>query len=103
MNRRPQRSTLVPYTTPLPIPRHEPGAPGLDLLALTVQRMPQPHALARLGRRAVQSDEPGGVPGGLPPIVHAPDQDRKSTRLNSSHANISYAVFCLKKNTKLIQ
>src|SRR3712207_7626205 len=29
----------------------------------------------------------------------APDQDRKSTRLNSSHANISYAVFCLKKKT----
>src|SRR3712207_8216665 len=31
-----------------------------------------------------------------------PEQDRKSTRLNSSHANISYAVFCLKKNTSTI-
>src|SRR5947209_9660761 len=31
---------------------------------------------------------------------HRPDEDRKSTRLNSSHANISYAVFCLKKKTK---
>src|SRR3712207_7983050 len=34
-----------------------------------------------------------------PPLVH--NRDRKSTRLNSSHANISYAVFCLKKKKKL--
>src|SRR3712207_7139322 len=34
---------------------------------------------------------------------HRADEDRKSTRLNSSHANISYAVFCLKKKTKLKQ
>src|SRR3712207_9502094 len=32
--------------------------------------------------------------------IHALEQDRKSTRLNSSHANISYAVFCLKKKTR---
>src|SRR5438309_8531245 len=35
------------------------------------------------------------------PIVHAPLVDRKSTRLNSSHSSISYAVFCLKKKNKL--
>src|SRR3712207_8348015 len=35
--------------------------------------------------------------------VHWADQDRKSTRLNSSHANISYAVFCLKKNNTIQQ
>src|SRR3712207_8070363 len=42
----------------------------------------------------------GGVHGpgpGLDPAALPPPQDRKSTRLNSSHANISYAVFCLKK------
>src|SRR3712207_8074798 len=40
---------------------------------------------------------------GLPGLRHAPRDgaDRKSTRLNSSHANISYAVFCLKKNKKI--
>src|SRR3712207_8848037 len=39
--------------------------------------------------------------GAIPrPIVRPVDEDRKSTRLNSSHANISYAVFCLKKKTK---
>src|SRR5258707_5909205 len=38
----------------------------------------------------------------LDALVHTPGQDRKSTRLNSSHANISYAVFCLKKNKKYV-
>src|SRR5688572_9989576 len=33
-------------------------------------------------------------------VIHTPGQDRKSTRLNSSHSQISYAVFCLKKKTK---
>src|SRR3712207_8040575 len=37
---------------------------------------------------------------GLPPTAPPPPPDRKSTRLNSSHANISYAVFCLKKKIK---
>src|SRR3712207_9313271 len=41
-------------------------------------------------------DSGAGVVGGL---QHLEAEDRKSTRLNSSHANISYAVFCLKKNT----
>src|SRR3712207_7079599 len=39
------------------------------------------------------------VPGGVGPMTRA--IDRKSTRLNSSHANISYAVFCLKKNNNM--
>src|SRR3712207_7201487 len=37
----------------------------------------------------------------MPPDKQLPDADRKSTRLNSSHANISYAVFCLKKKKKI--
>src|SRR3712207_8361527 len=42
--------------------------------------------------------QPGGV--GIAHAAHGSDADRKSTRLNSSHANISYAVFCLKKKKK---
>src|SRR3712207_9341924 len=56
--------------------------------------------------RAVRADDPGRTTLGVGPevgrVVHRDalgddDGDRKSTRLNSSHANISYAVFCLKK------
>src|SRR3712207_8428386 len=88
MIRRPPRSTLFPYTTPLPIsaplcaPRRD-GPTGQDGQLLT----PSDHH-RREGRR-------GGVRGAGSAAEGA--VDRKSTRLNSSHANISYAVFCLKK------
>src|SRR3712207_7732573 len=86
MIRRPPRSTLFPYTT-----------------------------LFRSGWQGQPADRGGGVPDGIGPLVAVVDgvrglphpervaddqhdlRDRKSTRLNSSHANISYAVFCLKK------
>src|SRR5690348_17646765 len=42
------------------------------------------------------------VAGGRHPLIRAATQDRKSTRLNSSHPSISYAVFCLKKKIDLI-
>src|SRR5215217_9363165 len=73
MIRRPPRSTLFPYTT------------------LFRSRSPRPCHHHRVPERAPRA---GGPLPGL--------RDRKSTRLNSSHANISYAVFCLKKkkNTK---
>src|SRR2546430_5072147 len=82
MIRRPPRSTLFPYTTlfrsdlqPAPQPRRLPGAPDTQIGV--------EHPLHLLdGRRD------GG--------------DRKSTRLNSSHSQISYAVFCLKKKKWLI-
>src|SRR2546430_16979554 len=49
----------------------------------------------------VVGDEVSGLKSQLEPILriaqHAPERDRKSTRLNSSHSQISYAVFCLKK------
>src|SRR3712207_9409377 len=86
MIRRPPRSTLFPYTT---LFRSEQAAVGVA---------------ARLEAAAQQ---PGAGAGGHEQVgaglvdVGQPDdvgQDRKSTRLNSSHANISYAVFCLKKN-----
>src|SRR3712207_7641870 len=94
MIRRPPRSTLFPYTTLFRSARAAddgdvtggPGEVGPEqVLAL----------LVRLVDDAERDGEPP-VPG---PVdrVQAALGDRKSTRLNSSHANISYAVFCLKK------
>src|SRR2546430_12394696 len=76
MIRRPPRSTLFPYTTLFRSGDQE-QAGGRDL----VDRPLPPQRNPRGGRRA--------------PLV-----DRKSTRLNSSHSQISYAVFCLKKKNK---
>src|SRR3712207_8299633 len=83
MIRRPPRSTLFPYTTlfrsghlPVQGPRE----------ASSRAARPDATDAVRVGGWA-------GDPG----VPHAAQRDRKSTRLNSSHANISYAVFCLKK------
>src|SRR3712207_8233963 len=54
------------------------------------------HAFLAVGCDAIETDTFGGMPWVLDEYGLA-DEDRKSTRLNSSHANISYAVFCLKK------
>src|SRR2546430_13148775 len=70
MIRRPPRSTLFPYTT---LFRSSPAAP-------------RPRARGRAPRWARRTGS-----------ASAPSRDRKSTRLNSSHSQISYAVFCLKK------
>src|SRR2546422_6098861 len=78
MIRRPPRSTLFPYTTLFR--SVEPGRAGCD------RRLPA--AVARAGERS----------GGL--AVRELGLDRKSTRLNSSHGYISYAVFCLKKKKR---
>src|SRR3712207_8517059 len=79
MIRRPPRSTLFPYTTLFRSDRTGGGAAG-----------------ARAAHSAVRSA--AGRPAAAGAGAAAPG-DRKSTRLNSSHANISYAVFCLKKKT----
>src|SRR5215475_1841412 len=71
---------------PTPIPRASAGAAG----DITVVNEKLAFALA------VESAAPYGVPRGAIVAV-APVRDRKSTRLNSSHVKISYAVFCLKK------
>src|SRR3712207_8966858 len=83
MIRRPPRSTLFPYTT-LFRSNDRPGNPAL--------------AEAEASLRAEGLDVLT-VPGDLGDRAQAEQvvADRKSTRLNSSHANISYAVFCLKK------
>src|SRR3712207_7323734 len=100
MIRRPPRSTLFPYTT---LFRSREGA--------HVQLVD--HRIAQAGRAkaVVRPREGAGVEQprrpaqalGLPAargIRQRAAVDRKSTRLNSSHANISYAVFCLKKKKK---
>src|SRR3712207_7327425 len=72
MIRRPPRSTLFPYTTLF-------RSRGEDVRGVRPQ-----------GRWGIATAR----------LIH-PQADRKSTRLNSSHANISYAVFCLKKKKKI--
>src|SRR3712207_7253189 len=90
MIRRPPRSTLFPYTTLFRSLRG-PGSPARATIR-------GDRAYRRSGRRAGCGRCRGQHL--LREVVPADDeirQDRKSTRLNSSHANISYAVFCLKK------
>src|SRR2546430_12265056 len=91
MIRRPPRSTLFPYTTlfrsdcplgPEPSLRSLPGNwPANRRLSLGISLLSQQLAAERYHRSS--------------------DLDRKSTRLNSSHSQISYAVFCLKKKKQL--
>src|SRR5256885_12077413 len=98
MIRRPPRSTLFPYTTlfrsvrrlrvphdapPVPLQMDGPGRVGVG--------GPQGDAARRIG------DQPATRPGEEPEQQLVDPPDRKSTRLNSSHLVISYAVFCLKK------
>src|SRR3712207_7111107 len=87
MIRRPPTSTLCPYTT-----RFRSIVATLDEPALRLERVE-----VFLGEAAADVVErlACGVEADDQPLIH---RDRKSTRLNSSHANISYAVFCLKRN-----
>src|SRR3712207_8186714 len=89
MIRRPPRSTLFPYTTLFRSPGKRPSAPSEEV-------DPQPSGVAPIIRLYVYK-EPGR--DGFTYVLNS-GKDRKSTRLNSSHANISYAVFCLKKKKK---
>src|SRR3712207_7272116 len=90
MIRRPPRSTLFPYTTLFR--SHLERRREVALRRRSVQVNVPEDADARPGQ-PVRGEAAGHVLG---------QQDRKSTRLNSSHANISYAVFCLKKKTKSV-
>src|SRR2546422_8315932 len=90
MIRRPPRSTLFPYTT---LFRSRSAARRL-LSAVDLITLRDPESLSALAALGV--DRPPAVLAGDPALLLAPD--RKSTRLNSSHGYISYAVFCLKKN-----
>src|SRR3712207_8629720 len=108
MIRRPPRSTLFPYTTLFR------SAPGFIVTEMTAT---MPFGTREIGSR-INSLQQGGLPvdvaetiawlsqpgaagvNGQVVRVCGQSLDRKSTRLNSSHANISYAVFCLKKKKK---
>src|SRR3712207_8530299 len=93
MIRRPPRSTLFPYTT---------------LFRSRVEEVQEQPRVLGHGARDVDQGHDGRAPSGGSLIrevddgARTPHRDRKSTRLNSSHANISYAVFCLKKKKSRI-
>src|SRR3712207_6959005 len=99
MIRRPPRSTLFPYTT---LFRSGGGGQEGEFAA---QPRGEPFQQARAGHQAGARGR-GVELGAQERIIgrrggRRGRPDRKSTRLNSSHANISYAVFCLKKQTKI--
>src|SRR2546428_5201225 len=79
MIRRPPRSTLFPYTT-------------------LFRSTGEPVAVKTMAERIYRSAAPDGAAADF--ILADPRPDRKSTRLNSSHDQISYAVFCLKKKKR---
>src|SRR3712207_7723043 len=102
MIRRPPRSTLFPYTTLFRSVRHL----VLRVLAHGPRRKTDPVLARMLGCEASRKCAIGPARRSEQSHLHCLvlrhflRQDRKSTRLNSSHANISYAVFCLKKKKK---
>src|SRR2546426_6297710 len=94
MIRRPPRSTLFPYTTLFRSPQ---SVPGRDMALERPRQRPAQrvdhhvaHEIDALRGHALRDQVAAGV------------ADRKSTRLNSSHLVISYAVFCLKKKKKAV-
>src|SRR5689334_23789339 len=88
MIRRPPRSTLFPYTT-LFRSRHPGGGRQVRVVRGVV-----------LGDEVHRRHRARADPGGRADLGDA-TRDRKSTRLNSSHSSISYAVFCLKKKNMI--
>src|SRR3712207_8275277 len=94
MIRRPPRSTLFPYTT---LFRSRALSPELAVGGVAADIAQRSHILV-----SEPASETVGVLARDAALGNFKPQDRKSTRLNSSHANISYAVFCLKKKKKSI-
>src|SRR3712207_8264429 len=98
MMRRPPRSPLFPSTTLFRSRRAGPAAGPRLLRAVRGGLRPARHGGDRPPPRAARPPAHGpALPADLRADAGVPAVDRKSTRLNSSHANISYAVFCLKK------
>src|SRR3712207_8651455 len=91
MIRRPPRSTLFPYTTLFRSEFEDLVKSGIIDPTKVVRTALQ--NAASIAALMLTTDAA---------VTDAPEPDRKSTRLNSSHANISYAVFCLKKKNTAI-
>src|SRR2546430_9117057 len=93
MIRRPPRSTLFPYTTLF-----------RSLTLKNGTKVTTAEQWWKLRRAEIAEDMArelyGRVPRDVPKVTWTAKVDRKSTRLNSSHSQISYAVFCLKKKKK---
>src|SRR3712207_8767052 len=102
MIRRPPRSTLFPYTTLFRSQASDQAVPVVRDPEVPLVHVP---ALDRVAATFAASVDDLLVRQhrltGRAPVHLTPGLDRKSTRLNSSHANISYAVFCLKKKIKI--
>src|SRR5438034_6246396 len=94
MIRRPPRSTLFPYTTLFRSVQERRGRRRARRRPLRGRVRARADKTSERGRRRRQR---GGRSGADAPVPRAGTSDRKSTRLNSSHTVISYAVFCLKK------
>src|SRR3712207_8359193 len=101
MIRRPPRSTLFPYTTlfrsqervKLILDTAQEAFVSMDSAGRVTDWNPQAEAILGWKRKEILGRQV------IDTILPPKHRDRKSTRLNSSHANISYAVFCLKKKT----
>src|SRR3712207_8904084 len=102
MIRRPPRSTLFPYTTLFRSP-----IKAVEYAYALVRRFPSDkeahRAMIRSFMMGMINRPDIANPTEVGPGAAVRLQDRKSTRLNSSHANISYAVFCLKKKKLIIR
>src|SRR5688572_32706198 len=95
MTPRPSRSSLFPYTT-----LFRSKALAFNIVIV----FPAPYGvLLRPAEHSRSSSISAGPKATLPPDFQESRQDRKSTRLNSSHSQISYAVFCLKKKIMIHQ
>src|SRR3712207_8767745 len=102
MIRRPPRSTLFPYTT---LFRSRMDVDGRREKRLLIWAECDRRGYAEISMRQARPFLPGERVDQRQDTVdatHGENADRKSTRLNSSHANISYAVFCLKKKSRTI-
>src|SRR5690348_17495612 len=97
MRRRHPRSTLFPYTTLFRSIAVEVLGPEMGSGLAVDQLCVDPDTAASLPDAAVEHIADAEFPRHIPHIDRAALVDRKSSRLNSSHPSISYAVFCLKK------
>src|SRR3712207_8229682 len=96
MIRRPPRSTLFPYTTLFRSDFHSKYRSIASRCEHSDALLPKQNQLQVAKNRKTEAKHKRKI------TQLASTKDRKSTRLNSSHANISYAVFCLKKKTRIM-